>query len=107
MINYWYECVSEALEDAGIDAAEDQVHTVADWVEGAHENYGMYSGNDVADKNWHDDYNDKINKANKERDEIELNTRLDADKKIKELTERYENLVFNLRMEIDRLRCAK
>lgn len=107
MISYWYECVSEALEDAGIDASEDQVHTVTGWVEGAHENYGMSSGNDVADKNWHADYNDKINKANKERDEIELNTRLDADKKIKELTDRYENLVFNLRMEIDRLRNAK
>lgn len=45
-MNYWKECVSEAFDDAGIAATEDQINTVASWVEGAHENYGMAHGHD-------------------------------------------------------------
>lgn len=46
MTNYWKECLSEAFEDAGITATEDQLKTVTEWVEGAHENYGMATGQD-------------------------------------------------------------
>jgi len=45
-MNYWKECITEAFEDAGIDATEDQINTVTSWVEGAHENYGMATGRD-------------------------------------------------------------
>lgn len=45
-MNYWEECISEAFEDAGITATKQQVDTVASWVEGAHDNYGMAHGHD-------------------------------------------------------------
>jgi hypothetical protein len=44
MIDYWKDCIAEGLCDAGIEATEAQVLTVADWVECAHENYGMATG---------------------------------------------------------------
>ena len=103
-INYWEECVSEALEDAGIEASDDQVNIIVEWVEGAHENYGMYSGNDIATENWHADYNDKINKVKSERDEIELKTQCNADKKLNDTINNYERVIFNLRNEIERLK---
>lgn len=46
-MNYWNECISEAFEDAGINATDDQIYTVADWVEGAHENFSMAHGYDA------------------------------------------------------------
>jgi len=45
-MDYWKECISEAFDDAGIVATEDQIETVASWVDGAHENYGMATGSD-------------------------------------------------------------
>jgi len=45
-MDYWKECVAEALEDAGITASDEQIDTVASWVEGAHDNYGMAFGHD-------------------------------------------------------------
>lgn len=46
-MNYWEECIREALEDAGLAATEEQVATLVGWVEGAHENYGMAHGYDA------------------------------------------------------------
>jgi DnaJ-class molecular chaperone len=46
-MEYWKECISEALEDAGLSATNAQIETIAEWVEGAHENYGMAHGYDV------------------------------------------------------------
>ena len=43
-MDYWKECIQEAFEDAGIEASEEQIQTVASWVEGAHDNYGMAHG---------------------------------------------------------------
>lgn len=45
-MDYWKECISEAFDDAGIAATEEQIDTVASWVEGAHDNYGMAQGHD-------------------------------------------------------------
>lgn len=45
-MDYWQECVAEALEDAGIGATKEQIETVTSWVEGAHENYGMAHGHE-------------------------------------------------------------
>ena len=45
-MNYWNECVAEALCDAKIEATDEQIDPIAGWVEGAHENYGMYTGQD-------------------------------------------------------------
>jgi hypothetical protein len=45
-MDYWKECVTEAMEDAGIKATNEQIETVCSWVEGAHDNYGMAHGHD-------------------------------------------------------------
>ncbi len=45
-MNYWDECIKEAFEEIGIVATESQITEVVDWVEGAHENYGMAFGHD-------------------------------------------------------------
>ena len=45
-MDYWKECIEEAFEDAGIDATQDQIVSVASFVDGAHENYGMSMGHD-------------------------------------------------------------
>jgi hypothetical protein len=45
-MKYWEECISEAFDEAGIIATEDQINTVVSLVEGAHENYGMAHGHD-------------------------------------------------------------
>ena len=46
MRDYWIDCIGEALCDAGIEATAAQIDTVADWAEGAHENYGMATGDE-------------------------------------------------------------
>lgn len=46
-MDYWNECVAEAFEDAGIKATKEQIDTVASWVEGARDNYGMAHGHDA------------------------------------------------------------
>jgi len=43
-MDYWNECIAEAMEDAGIVATQEQIDKVAAWAEGAHENYGMAMG---------------------------------------------------------------
>ena len=45
-MNYWKECIAEAFEESGIKATDEQITNVAEWVEGAHENYGMAHGHD-------------------------------------------------------------
>ena len=52
-MDYWKECIEEAFEDAGITATQDQIDTVISWAEGAHENYGQATGNDVTSANLH------------------------------------------------------
>ena len=46
-MDYWEECISEALEECGIKATDEQIQTIAGWAEGAHENYGMAFGHDA------------------------------------------------------------
>ena len=50
-MNYWEECVSEALDDVGIEATEEQIQTIALWVDGAHENYGTATGSEIVSAN--------------------------------------------------------
>lgn len=45
-MDFWKEVVSEAFDDAGIKASDDQIGTVASWVESAHDNYGTYTGSE-------------------------------------------------------------
>lgn len=51
-MNYWEECIRIAFSDAHIVASEDQIKEVIGCVAGAHDNYSMYHGHDVANKNF-------------------------------------------------------
>ena len=50
---YWKLCVEEAFSEAGIEATDEQINTVAGVVEGGHEVFGEMTGLDVANKNFH------------------------------------------------------
>jgi len=43
-MDYWKECISEAFEDAGIAATDEQIENVAGWAESAHDHYGQAFG---------------------------------------------------------------
>ncbi len=43
-MDYWKECIAEALEEAKLEATKEQIDTIVSWVEGAHENYEMSHG---------------------------------------------------------------
>ncbi len=51
-MDYWEECIIEALEEAKLPATKDQIGTIVAWVEGAFENYEMATGLNVADANF-------------------------------------------------------
>ena len=70
-MNYWDECISEAFEDAGIAATEEQMAVVSGWVEGAHENYGMAHGYDAIP-----------NPAQLENDKLRMELKKEQDKVI-------------------------
>jgi len=77
MSEYWEECISEAFDEAGIAATSEQIKTVASWVEGAHENYGLDTGLDVASANFRSDSEialEKMKAANEKRETWENTT---------------------------------
>jgi len=45
-MNYWKTCIEEAVSELGIQATEQQIKDLAEWVEGSHDNYGMMHGHD-------------------------------------------------------------
>lgn len=50
MSDYWETCIKEAFGEYEIKATDEQVNNVIEWVEGAHENYGMSHGHEcIAD----------------------------------------------------------
>ena len=49
---YWKIFAEEATSDLGISLTDEQVVGLTLALEGAHENYGLHSGRDVADANW-------------------------------------------------------
>src|ERR1700722_10749454 len=46
MSNYWKTCVEEAVDELAISATPQQLKDLAEWIEGAHDNYGMAHGHD-------------------------------------------------------------
>ena len=52
MNEYWKIFASEVPSDLGIPLTDEQVKQLAEAMEGAHENYGLASGSDIADQNW-------------------------------------------------------
>lgn len=45
-MSYWYNCIEEAFDLAGITATKEQIDIVVDCVEGGHDNYSMAHGHD-------------------------------------------------------------
>ncbi len=45
-MQYWDECISSALDDAGITATDEQIKQIAGAVAVSHEQYGMAHGYD-------------------------------------------------------------
>jgi hypothetical protein len=45
-MDYWRECILDGLHDAKIEATDSQVDTITLWVESAHGNYSMATGQD-------------------------------------------------------------
>lgn len=69
-MDYWEECVSEAFDDAGITATKEQIDTVASWVEGAHDNFGMAHGYDAI-PNHYEIENEKLRRElRREQDKV-------------------------------------
>lgn len=69
MGNYWIECMKEAFEESGINASEGQIENVAAWAEGAHENYSMATGHDVATANYVSDEARELEALKKENED--------------------------------------
>jgi hypothetical protein len=65
-MDYWKQCISEAFGDAGIKATDTQIELVAGWVEGAHENYSLAVGLDVAQANYESEEAIKLRQLQKE-----------------------------------------
>ena len=46
-MDYWIECIQAALEEAGLEASDEQVEMMASVVSGAHDNYYQVLGIEV------------------------------------------------------------
>ena len=44
---YWYETISEVLEDLKIEVTKEQLHEIVEAVDGSHENFSLYSGHEA------------------------------------------------------------
>jgi hypothetical protein len=69
-MNYWKECVAEALDDAGIIATDEQINTVSEWVKGAHENYGMAFGHDCIPNHLEIENKNLLKELKKEKNKV-------------------------------------
>ena len=52
MPSYWRIFAEEVPADLGIELTHEQIDKLTAALEGAHENYGLASGQEVADRNW-------------------------------------------------------
>lgn len=65
-MNYWEECIRQAFDDSGINATDEQIQNVAECVEGAHENYGVATGEDITNANFTPDDRRKLDELKKD-----------------------------------------
>lgn len=49
---YWRIFAEEVPSDLGITLTDEQIDKLTNALEGAHENYGLGTGQEVADRNW-------------------------------------------------------
>ena len=97
-MDYWKECISEAFEDAGLTATDEQKDTVTSWAYGAHENFGLANGHDAI-PNPQTLENDKLSK--------DLREQRDKADQLDHLPGKVENLEYlnrSLRRELETTR---
>jgi len=70
-MEYWKECILEAFCDAGIEVTEEQINLVTGWVEGAHENYGMATGQECIPNPMESEVDELKRKLKKQDDDHE------------------------------------
>jgi len=66
MSEYWREHAEIAMDEAKLEATDDQLDTIAGVIESAHEFYGQAMGHDVASTNWHANNRQEIEDLKKE-----------------------------------------
>lgn len=71
MTDYWREHAEIAMDEAGLEATEKQLETIAGVIESAHDFFSQSMGHDVASANWH---------GSKEREIADLNKELHAER---------------------------
>ncbi len=54
-MDYWLESVSAAFDDAEIKASDEQIKLVAESIESSHENHDLFTGVEVANRNFQSD----------------------------------------------------
>lgn len=67
-MNYWEECISEALDDIGLSITDDQIKTISSFVEAAHDNYGMAHGHDIISSNYESEAQIELRKIKHEQE---------------------------------------
>lgn len=70
IMKYWEECIREALDEAGIRATDEQIDIIVEWVEGAHENYGMAHGHDAIPNPLRFEVNELKQKLKREQEKV-------------------------------------
>ncbi len=67
---YWVDVVVDALGDANMSATKEQIDIIASWIDGAHDNYGMYSGEECIPNPLKLENERLVNALKKEKDKI-------------------------------------
>lgn len=67
-LEYWKECIAIAAEECGLTINAEQLDCLAGSVEGGHDNYNMYSGNEVADRNFISDDKRELDRIKTEQE---------------------------------------
>ncbi len=64
---YWRVFAEEVPSDLGIEMTDEQISSLTEALQGAHENYGLATGRDVADANWHTEHDRDLEKRGVEK----------------------------------------
>ena len=67
-MNYWEECILDALEEAGVKATKEQIDMIVSAVEGAHETYDMAHGYDCIPNPANTELSNELNRLKQEKE---------------------------------------
>jgi hypothetical protein len=84
-MSYWKITISEAADECGIKLTEEQIDFLATAIEGAHENFSLYTGRDCIPNPLKTELDDTKTMFKKEQERMEKV----CDRKVKEWREEY------------------